>query len=70
MKGKIIYIIIYPEVPIMVQQKQNLTSIHEHAGSIPGLTQFDVAMRCGIGLRHSLSCVAVAVYRPAAVASI
>ena len=28
------------KVPVVVQQVKNLTSIHEDAGSIPGLTQW------------------------------
>ena len=28
------------EVPIVAQQIKNPTSIHEHVGSIPGLTQW------------------------------
>ena len=32
--------IIGPEVPIVVQQVKNLTSIHEDVGAIPGLYQW------------------------------
>ena len=44
----------------MVQQVINLTNIHEHAGLIPGLTQWGDAMSCGVGPRHS-SDLAIAV---------
>ena len=38
----------------MAQPVKNLTSIHEHAGSIPGLTHWvkGVAVSCGVGCRH------------------
>ena len=42
-------------VPLVAQQTKNLTSIHEAAGSIPGLVKLVkdqcIAMSCGIGCR-------------------
>ena len=41
---------------IVAQWIENPTSIHENAGSIPGLTQSvkgsDIAVNCGVGRRH------------------
>ena len=42
-------------VPIVAQQKTNLTSIHEDTGWIPGLSGLRIwhcCVSCGVGCRH------------------
>ena len=71
-----IYIKIHDRSSLCGSVVTNLTSIHEDAGSNPGLTQWvkdqsSIAVSCGIGRRHGLDPVLQWLWcRPAAVALI